>query len=77
MLCTHKFMIKSINITHWFIQRILTNKRNSKKQWATYIKYPLVLKRLLRENNMPYLCWFCNGEIQQECVGINICADDM
>ena len=26
---------------------------------------------------MLYLCWICNGDIQQECVGINICAVDM
>ena len=26
---------------------------------------------------MPYLCWLCNGNIQQECVGIDTCAIDM
>ena len=26
---------------------------------------------------MPYLCWFYNGDIQQEFKGINTCAVDM
>ena len=26
---------------------------------------------------MPYVCWIYNGDIQQECVGINTCAVDM
>ena len=29
------------------------------------------------ENHMPYLCWVYNDDLQQECVGINICAADM
>ena len=26
---------------------------------------------------MPYLCWIYNDDIQQEVIGINICAVDM
>ena len=26
---------------------------------------------------MPHLCWICNDDIQQEFIGINICAVDM
>ena len=26
---------------------------------------------------MPYLCWVYNDDIQQECVGIDICAVGM
>ena len=27
--------------------------------------------------HMPYLCWIYNDDIQQECIGIDICAVDM
>ena len=27
--------------------------------------------------HQPYSCWVYNGEIQQECIGINTCAIDM
>ena len=26
---------------------------------------------------MPYPCWIYNGDLQNECVGINTCAADM
>ena len=72
-----------MNIKRWIIQRILTNKIISKKQYTTYIYiyiYIIVFDfetSTSGEKHMPHLCWIYNDDIQHECVGINTCAIDM
>ena len=74
-------MIRSMNIKRWIIQRILTNKIISKKQYTTYIYIYIIVfdfeTSTSGEKHMPHLCWIYNDDIQHECVGINTCAIDM
>ena len=38
--------------------------------------YSLILENS-EYKHMPYLCWICKDDIQQEFIGINTCAVDM
>ena len=55
-----QFMIRSMNITHWIIQRILTNRRKNIEETVNGLYKILFDFETIApgEKHMPYLCLF-------------------
>ena len=70
-------MIRPVNIKHWVMQAILTNKRFEETMNDICKIFSDFETITSGEQHMPYLCCIYNDEIQQECVGIDTCAVDM
>ena len=47
---------------------------NGKDQYEILFDFETITSEY---KHMPYLCWICNDDIQQEFIGINTCAVDM